>query len=480
MSSPIYLHNTLHKRKEPFTPLHPPEVGFYSCGPTVYDHLHIGNLRAFLFADLLKRVLLANGYEVTHVMNITDVGHLASDADDGEDQMEKGAKREGKTAWDIAEKYTQIFFKDIQSLNILPATVYPKATEHIQDQINLIKQLESKGYTYTIDDGVYFDTNKFPAYGQLAQLDLENLQEGARVAKNEQKKNPSDFALWKFSPKDQQRDMEWESPWGKGFPGWHIECSAMSMKYLGMTFDIHTGGIDHLTVHHTNEIAQSEAATEKPFVKFWLHNEFLALPGDKKMSKSKGTFITLDTIKEKGFHPLDFRFATLQTHYRSHMAFSWVAMQAAKEGRERLNQFARRIYAMRDLKVEDADDKYLSDKEDAFMAAINDDLNAPEAMGVLFDMIKDVNSQIANKTVALSPHGLWKLLLKIDAILGLKLQDIVESAEDTPEQVQALLTQRQLARENKDWEASDRLRDQIGELGYVVEDTSDGQSVHPV
>lgn len=480
MSSPIYLYNTLHKRKEPFTPLQPPEVGLYSCGPTVYDHLHIGNLRAFLFADLLKRVLLANGYQVTHIMNITDVGHLVSDADEGEDKMEKGAKREGLTAWDIAERYTQIFFADIDALNILPATIYPKATEHIEDQIALVKKLEEKGFTYIIDDGVYFDTSKFPTYGQLGELDLEHLQEGARVTKNEQKKNASDFALWKFSPKDSQRDMEWDSPWGKGFPGWHLECSAMSMKYLGMTFDIHTGGVDHKTVHHPNEIAQSEAATDKPFVKFWLHNEFLALPGDEKMSKSKGDFLPLESIVEKGFHPLDYRFATMLAHYRSHLAFSWTSMEAAREGRERVNQFARRIYAMRELVIEKSNEKYLSDKEDAFFAAVNDDLNAPEALAILFEVIKEMNTQIANKTVSISPNSIWDWLMKLDSILGLRLKEIVEASEDIPEQVQQLLSQRQLARENRDYEASDRIRDQIRDLGYIVEDNSDGQSVHPV
>ncbi len=479
MTSPIYLYNTLHKRKELFTPIQPPEVGFYSCGPTVYDHLHIGNLRAFIFADILKRVLLANGYEVSHIMNITDVGHLVSDASEGEDKMQKKANEVGLSAWDLAEKYTQIFFADIQALNILPATFYPKATEHIQEQIELIKTLEKKGYTYTIDDGVYFDTEKFPTYGNLAQLDLENLQEGARVQKNEQKRNASDFALWKFSPKETKRDMEWESPWGTGFPGWHLECSAMSMKYLGQTFDIHTGGVDHLTVHHTNEIAQSEAATEKPFVNYWLHNEFLAIQGDDKMSKSKGNFYTLDSIKEKGFSPLDFRFAVLQSHYRSHMTFSWKALEAAREGRERLNQFARHIFMMQGLEIDPRGNKYLSDKEDAFYTAVNDDLNTSEALGILFELVKDINSQVANKAMSVSPAAIWQFLVQADAILGLDLQNIAEATEQIPEQVQQLLTNRKLAREQKDWESSDRIRDQISDLGFIVEDTDSGQTVHP-
>jgi len=346
MDETLYLYNTLHRKKEAFSPITPPEVGLYSCGPTVYDQQHLGNMRAVLFTDLLKRVLLSNGYHVTHVRNITDVGHLVSDGDEGEDKMEKGAKREGKTAWDIAKHYTEIFHKDVAELFTLPPDIEPKATDHIQEQIDLIKQLDEKGLTYVIDDGVYFDTSKITDYGKLALLDIEGLQEGARVLANAQKKNATDFALWKFSPEDSQREMEWESPWGngrKGFPGWHIECSAMSMKYLGQTFDIHTGGIDHVPVHHTNEIAQSESATGKPFANFWLHNEFLALDGDAKMSKSAGTFLTLDSIKEKGYSPLDYRFASLQTHYRQHMTFSWAVMDAAREGRERLNQFARTV-----------------------------------------------------------------------------------------------------------------------------------------
>ncbi len=480
MDESLVLYNTLHRRKEPFTPLNPPEVGFYSCGPTVYNFAHIGNLRSYIFADTLKRVLSANGYEVNHIMNITDVGHLTDDADAGEDKMEKGAKREGKTVWDVAQFYTDAFMSDMAALNILPPVRYTKATDHIKEQIAIIKKLEKKEYTYTIDDGVYFDTSKFPGYGALAKLDIEHLKAGARVELNSQKRNITDFALWKFSPKEDKRAMEWKSPWGTGFPGWHIECSAMAMKYLGETFDLHTGGIDHIPVHHTNEIAQSEAATGKPYVRYWMHNEFVVLSKGEKMSKSADNFIRLLTLTEKGYSPLDYRFLCLNTHYRVPLSFSWTAMDAAREGRERLNQFVRRVYDLQGGPAMDSDKKYLSKKEDAFMAAIDDDLNTPAALGVVFDLVKDINSQLANDTLAISPKDLWKLLLKWDEVLGLKLADVPKASADLPAAVQELLARRQAARDQKDFTASDRLRDLIKDQGYLVEDTSDGQKVKPV
>lgn len=477
MTSPIYFYNTLHRRKEEFHPLNPPEVGLYTCGPTVYHYAHIGNLRSYVFADVLKRVLAANGYHVTHVMNITDVGHLTSDADEGEDKMEKGAKREGKTVWEIAQYYTDVFQNDIGLLNVQEPTLWTKATDHIAEQINMIKALEEKSFTYVIDDGVYFDTSKFPTYGRMAKLDIENLKAGARVEMNMQKRNPTDFALWKFSPADTKRAMEWESPWGKGFPGWHIECSAMAMKYLGETFDIHTGGIDHIPVHHTNEIAQSEAMTGKPFVKYWMHNEFVVISGDEKMSKSAENSLLLQSLLNQGYAALDYRFLCLNTQYRGPMTFSWAAMDAAREGRERLNQFARRLYDLQTAQIADSDDKYLAKKNEAFWAAVNDDLNTPAALGVIFETIKDINSQIANKTLAVSPVELWKLLLSWDKVLGLKLDEMVKAGADLPVAVQELLARRQTARDQRDWEASDRLRDLIRDQGYVVEDTDEGQKV---
>ncbi|MBI4122358.1 MAG: cysteine--tRNA ligase [Parcubacteria group bacterium] len=478
----LVLHNTLHGKKEPFTPLNPPDVGFYSCGPTVYHYVHIGNLRAYTFADVLKRVLLLNGYQVNHIMNITDVGHLTDDADDGEDKMEKGARREGKTVWDVAQFFTDAFLSDAKLMNLLPPLQYTKATNHIPEQIALIKQLEGKGFTYVIDDGVYYDTSKFPGYGSMAKLDIENLKAGARVEINDQKRNITDFALWKFSPVDQKRGMEWESPWGKGFPGWHIECSAMAMKYLGNTFDIHTGGRDLIPVHHTNEIAQSEGATGKPFVRYWLHNEFVVVGKDEKMSKSADNFLRLQSIIDKGYDPLDYRFLCLNTHYRSPLSFSWAAMDAGREGRERLNQFVRRVADLQGTTVADdkAGKKYLVGKEEAFLEAVNDDLNTPAALGIVFDLVKDINSQIANNTLSINPADLWALLLKFDQILGLKLDEVAKARADLPVAVQELLARRLAARQARDFTASDRLRDEIKTQGYLVEDTSDGQKVRPL
>jgi cysteinyl-tRNA synthetase len=306
----LFLYNTLSRSKEEFKPIKPGEVGLYTCGPTVYNFAHIGNLRTYIFEDILRRVLVYNGYRVKHVMNITDVGHLTGDRDMGEDKMEKGAQREGKTAWDIAEYYTQAFRQDIIRLNILEPDIWVKATDTIDEQIALVKTLEEKGYTYQTGDGIYFDTARFENYTKLSHQNLEALQEGARVEKNLEKRNATDFALWKFSPPDTQRQMEWDSPWGVGFPGWHVECSAMSMKFLNDQLDIHCGGTDHIDVHHTNEIAQSEAATGKAFFNFWMHGAFLIISGGKKMAKSEGNFLTLENAFLKhGFSPLAYRFA---------------------------------------------------------------------------------------------------------------------------------------------------------------------------
>ena len=324
----LYLFNTLGRQKQEFIPIKKGKVGLYTCGPTVYDYAHIGNLRSFIFEDILKRVLQYNNFKVKHAMNITDVGHLVSDSDEGEDKMEKGSRRTGKTAWEIAKFYTLSFKKDLADLNVISPAVLCKATDHIKEQIALIKKLEKKGFTYQTVDGIYFDTSKLNDYGKLADLQHQELKAGIRVDLGG-KKNSSDFALWKFSPKHEKRQMEWKSPWGVGFPGWHIECSAMSVKYLGQPFDIHCGGIDHVPVHHTNEIAQSEAATGKPMANFWLHNEFLNLK-DAKMSKSGENFITLPSLIEKGYSPLAYRYFLLQAHYRKQLIFSFEALTAAQ------------------------------------------------------------------------------------------------------------------------------------------------------
>ncbi|MBU2219414.1 cysteine--tRNA ligase, partial [Patescibacteria group bacterium] len=330
----IKFFNTLTLKKEFFKPIKNKRAGIYTCGPTVYNFVHIGNLRAYIFEDILRRTLEYNGYKIKHVMNITDVGHLSSDEDTGEDKIEKSAREQKKSAWEIAGFYTKQFQKDIIELNIEPAHLMPKATEHIKEQIGLIKILEKKGFTYKTKDGIYFNTSKFKDYGKLGKIDIKGLREGARIEKGE-KKNPTDFALWKLSSSGEKRQMEWDSPWGKGFPGWHIECSAMSTKYLGQPFDIHAGGIDHIPVHHQNEIAQSEAAYDKPLAKYWLHGEFLVID-QKKMSKSEGNFITLNILKEKNFNPLSYRFFVLSSHYRKPLNFSWQAMEAGQRGLEHL------------------------------------------------------------------------------------------------------------------------------------------------
>ena len=340
----LYVYNTLTRQKEEFVPIRPGEVGLYTCGPTVYNFAHIGNLRTYLFEDVLKRVLAYNGYRVTHVMNITDVGHLTGDRDMGEDKMEKGAQREGRTAWDIAEFYTRAFKQDIARLNILDPSIWCKATDSIPEQIDLIRILEQKGFTYKTGDGIYFDTAKFPGYAALSSQNLDALQEGARVEKNPAKRNATDFALWKFSPAGAKRQMEWDAPWGVGFPGWHIECSAMSMQFLGEQLDIHCGGIDHVDIHHTNEIAQSEAATGKKFFNVWMHGAFLNIQGGKKMAKSEENFLTLDNaLIKRGIPPLAYRYAAFQTHYRKPMEYTDESIQAAKNGLEHLFNQVREV-----------------------------------------------------------------------------------------------------------------------------------------
>ncbi|MFU8773160.1 MAG: cysteine--tRNA ligase, partial [Anaerolineales bacterium] len=334
----LRLFDTYTRKIRDFEPLNPPEVGMYACGPTVYDYAHIGNLRTYIFEDVLRRVLEYNGYRVKHVVNITDVGHLTSDADSGEDRMEIGSRRTGMKAWEIAEIYTQAFMNDLQALNILDPLIWCRATDHIQEQVDLIQCIESAGYTYRTADGVYFDTSKLEDYGYLARLNVDGLQSGARVQAGE-KRNPTDFALWKFSAPDEQRQMEWDSPWGTGFPGWHIECSAMAAKYLGAFFDIHCGGEDHIMVHHPNEIAQTQACHQTRLANFWMHGYFLQIDSSR-MGKSVGNFITLKTLSEQGYEPLVWRFYCLGAHYRSKLNFSWEGLDSAKAALNRLRNYA--------------------------------------------------------------------------------------------------------------------------------------------
>ncbi len=455
---PLKLFNTFSRTVEEFQPLNPPKVGFYGCGPTVYDQAHIGNLRAYVFDDILRRTLIRDGYQVTFAMNITDVGHLTSDADEGEDKLEKGAKREKLSVWDVAEKYTALFKQDLAALNIAEPDQWLRATDNIPEQIALIQKLEQKGFTYRTSDGMYYDTSKFKNYGKLARLNLEGQKEGARVEVNEEKRNPSDFALWKFSPKEEKREMEWESPWGIGFPGWAIECSAMSMKALGETFDIHTGGVDHIPVHHTNEIAQSEGATGKPFVKYWVHNEFL-LVDDGKMAKSLGNAYTLDDLRQKGFSPLAFRYYCLGAHYRSKLNFTWAGMQASQTALDQLT--------VRAIALGDADGEGAVEYEQKFFEAVNNDLATPQALAVMWDMLKSSVPDLMKKTS----------LLRMDEILGLGLAVAKRETIDIPIDVQVLLDERQEARLGKDWKKSDDLRKQIAAAGFSVKDTANGQDV---
>lgn len=453
----LQLYNTLTRKIEVFKPLKGKKTGLYACGPTVYDYAHIGNLRSYLMWDILRRTLEFAGYRVKHVMNITDVGHLVSDADEGEDKMEKGAAREHKTAWEIAEFYTGAFMNDMKELNITAPDIICRATDHIREQIKMIKKLEKKGFTYATPDGIYFDTAKLPTYGSLARLHEQKLYAGIRVDAAG-KKNPADFALWKFSPKLSKRQMEWKSPWGVGFPGWHIECSAMSAKYLGIPFDIHCGGIDHVAVHHTNEIAQTEAAEGVIPARYWLHNEFLNLSGEK-MAKSAENFITLQTLKSRGMNPLAYRYFALQTHYRKQLSFSWEALAAAGSGLNHLYGAAAAL--PRTIKKPETE----KSARDAFAEAMLDDLNTPVALSVVWEAVKD--KSISQKT-----------LFEFDEILGLKIMENLDKpAEEIPDDVKAVVKERDRARHAKDWKKSDEMRSKLEDLGYEVNDTSEGTKI---
>lgn len=461
----IFMYNTLGREKQEFIPILEGKVGMYCCGPTVYNFAHIGNLRSYFFEDILKRVLLYNGYEVTHVVNITDVGHLVSDDDEGEDKMEKGSKREGKSVWEIADFYADAFIKDITDLNILLPTNWCKATDYIKEQINLIECLEKKGFTYKTSDGVYFDTSKFPEYGKLALLDVEGLEEGKRISFSDEKKNKTDFALWKFSPEGQKRQMEWDSPWGVGFPGWHIECSAMSMKFLGETFDIHCGGIDHIPIHHTNEIAQAEACTGKPFVKYWLHGEFL-IEEKGKMSKSKEEFLRLPVLIEKGYSPMDYRYFLLMTHYRKKIKFSFENLDAARNG---LNNLKEKISEVRKLSAEkEIQSEMTEEYKNKFTDSINDDLNVSEGLALLWEVLKNEN---------LKPGEKIFLINDFDKVLGLKLGEVLAEKEDKiPMEVYELIEKRKTAKQNKDFKLADTIRAEIKEKGYEVLDKKGGET----
>jgi len=449
----IRVYNTLTRKKEIFEPLRDMRVGMYTCGPTVYWYQHIGNLRTYIFADILKRILLYNKYTVKQIINVTDVGHLTSDADTGEDKIERAAKREGKTAREIADYYLRIFQKDFEKLNIIPPEKWPKATEHIKEQIELIKKLEQKGYTYRTNDGIYFDTFKFKKYGKLARLKKSGIQAGKRISLKE-KRNNTDFALWKFSPEEEKRQQEWNSPWGIGFPGWHIECSAMSMKYLGESFDIHTGGQDHIQIHHTNEIAQSEAATGKSFVRYWLHGAWLLFKG-RKISKSQGGLYTISELENLGFHPLDFRYMCLTTHYRKPLSFTIENLGAARNSYQRLKNI------ISELK----DDKKLNKKYiGRFEKAINYDLDMPGALQVLWNLVRDKKAR-----------GKIGTIKEMDRVFGLSL--LKKGKAVIPQQIKKLVEQREKFRKAGNFKDSDEIRKKINKLGFILEDTKEGTNV---
>jgi cysteinyl-tRNA synthetase len=448
----IYFHNTLTGQKEKFVPNEPGIAKMYNCGPTVYYFAHIGNMRAYVFADILKRVLEYSGCSVKQVINITDVGHLTSDADLGEDKIEQAAKKTGKTAGEISRFYEEAFYKDLADLNIETAdTTFPRATEHIKEQLEIIKILEEKGFAYKTSDGIYFDTAKFKDYGKLGHININEQKEGARVEANNEKRNPADFALWKFSS-GEKRLQEWESPWGVGFPGWHIECSAMSRKYLGQPFDIHTGGIDHIAVHHNNEIAQSEAAYGVPLANYWLHNEFLSVEGER-MSKSLGNIFTVSDLKDKKIHPLAFRLWLLSGHYRSPMNFTWDSVSGSQKALEKI------IFEFDNLPEGEADEETLK----KFAGFVSDDLDTPKALALLHESFGLKRSK--------------KTIEEMDKVLGLEIASLSEKIKaDIPDEIQTLKKERDIARQQKNWQKSDELRGEIEREGYVLEDKG-GESI---
>lgn len=479
----LRLHNTLTRNTDNFAPIEEGKVKLYTCGPTVYNSPHVGNWVPYVRWDTLVRVLRINGFDVERSMNITDVGHLVSDEDEGEDKMQKGARREGITAWEVAKRYTTEFLEGMKELNmIMPEHIIP-ATEYIPQQLALIRVLKEKGYTYEISDGIYFDTSKFPAYADFAQLDLDAMRAGARVEFNPEKRNISDFALWKFSPETEQRDMEWQTPQDllddgsttkkMGFPGWHIECSAIAMGTLGDTLDIHTGGVDHIPVHHTNEIAQSEAATGKRFANYWLHNNHIKVDGTK-ISKSLGNGYVLQDLKERGFKPLDYRMFVLQSHYRTESNFSWDNLEAARNRRKHWQDVAALRWQTYDTLISERNlvaEEHTVDILGAIQSikdSLNDDLDTPEALRIIDDIFSRIEKQPLQDV---HQDVFEKLLQLIDNLLGLQL---LESTPDIKDATKQLIIERQRVREEKDWVRSDELRDRLLEEGIKVRDSIHG------
>ncbi|MHC4294155.1 MAG: cysteine--tRNA ligase [Planctomycetota bacterium] len=514
----IRLYNTLTRSKDQFVPIESGKIGLYTCGLTVYNYAHIGNLRTYVFEDVLKRALRMVGYEVNHVMNVTDVGHLVSDADEGEDKMAVGARREGKTAWEIADFYWAAFREDLKRLHIIEPDIWCKATDNIPEQIDLVRRLEEKGFTYAIEgDGIYFDTSKLADYGKLARLDVEGLQAGARIEMVAGKRNATDFALWKFSPTDQQRQMEWDSPWGVGFPGWHIECSAMAIKFLGEYLDIHCGGVDHVPVHHTNEIAQAESAMGHKWVNWWMHGEWLVLPkegadaeGGEKMSKSTGEFLTLQSLIDRGYDPLAYRYFLLNAHYRQQLAFTWEALDSAASAFGRLK---REVLDLREHYT--GGEKPIEERMSEFRQAVTDDLNAPRALAAMWGTIRDSQAPKGEiyatllamddvlgfaftemeevgknrslnvlPTAAVSEYSKKEVETEISRLKELKAKlrrvtrdaDVESLCTEMDETREHLIAIRMSARSRKDFELADYIRDSLEETDERLVDLSDGST----
>ena len=452
-------YNTLTRKKDEFQPIDGKTVRMYSCGPTVYNYAHIGNLRTYVFMDLLRRALKYEGFKIKGVMNITDVGHLMADSDDGEDKMAKTAREQNKDPYEIAEYYTSVFFKDFEKLNIGKPEVVCKATDHINEMIDYVVGLCEKGYGYETSDGIYYDIEKFSDYGALSGNSLEDLQAGARIEVNDEKRSPYDFAIWKKAPKEHL--MQWPSPWGQGYPGWHIECSAMSKKYLGEVFDIHTGGVDHIPIHHENEIAQSAGLTGKNPAKFWLHGEFMLVDGGK-MSKSLGNTYTIEQLEKMGYQPMVFRYFCLNAHYRKKLNFTFETMDSAKTSYERLSQLI--------LKHKNATENLLEEKLNAYIKEFNedisDDLNIPSALGVLWTMLKEPASK-----------NVYETALLFDKVFGLSLDKVKEEKAEIPSEIIEKAEKMQLARKDKDYATADAIRNELSALGYTVKNTKDGYEI---
>jgi cysteinyl-tRNA synthetase len=459
----LQLYNTATRHKEVFEPIEPGKVRMYSCGLTVYNYAHIGNLRSYVFSDVLKRMLEHLGYDVTHVMNVTDVGHLTSDEDMGEDKMELEARKEGKTAWDIARYYEDIFFDDLATLNIEPPTYRPRATEHVPEMIAIVEKLFERGHAYETAQAVYFDVATFPRYTEFTRQSLEDKLTAARdeVREDPEKRNPPDFALWfKAVGRFENHIMRWDSPWGVGFPGWHIECSAMSMKYLGETLDIHTGGEDHIWVHHPNEIAQSEGATGKKFVRYWMHGAFLVIGTDRKMAKSEGNFLRIQTLIDKGYDPLAYRYLCYSAHYRAKLRFTWESMDAAASGYDSLKDFVARA-----KQIGGEEQPWVAEHRRKFEEAIADDLNMPQAMAAVNELIREAERR---------EFGVLDALYDFDKVLGLNLCKSAERATSGDAGIESLIKEREQARAAKNWARADEIRKQLSEQGIALEDTPSG------